>query len=186
MGTNGRRVPLSLSIIESDAFERIEEVAKLHLQSKSPYTIARTLGIKVVEAKAAIAQYEEILRNDADARDLARDHLNTMVARYETLIADANDNLQDLRELDYDEKVGGVINSTIKLIGDLDARRLDALQKAGLLDNNDLADDLAEREEREGIILDMLRNDLCADCQHAIRDKITRLTGIVQGQVVDE
>lgn len=185
MGTDCRWYALSLSVIESDAFKRMEEVAELHLQSKSPYQIARQLGIKVIEAKAAIEQYEDILRNDADAKDAARDHLNLMVARYDRLISDANDNLVNLKAMIFDEKVSAQINTTIKTIGDLDAKRVDLLQKAGLLDAHDLGDELVEREEREAMLLGILRNDLCDHCKIVVRDKITQMTGTVQGTVVE-
>jgi len=187
MGTHSRGLSLSLSIIESDAFERIKEVSDLYVDGvTSPYTIARRLGIKVVEARAAIETWHEIISQDAESKDLARDALHVMLQRYDKLLEEANGNLADLKDLDFDEKVGNSINSTIKLIGDLDSKRVDLLQRAGLLDNNDLADELADREEREQLIIGMLRNDLCPACQDIIRDKITRLTGVVQGDVVDE
>lgn len=177
---------MSLSVIDTDAFQRMEEVAELHLQSKTPGQIARKLGIKTVEAKQAIALYEEVLRNDADAKDAARDQLNLMVQRYDRLISEANDNLDNLKLRIFDEKVSAQIIATIKVIGDLDKARVTTMQTAGLLENSDLGDELAEREEREAMILEILRNDLCPACQHRTKDKVTRLTGEVQGvEVVD-
>lgn len=175
-----------LAIIDSDAFKFMESVAELHLKNRSPYQIARELGIKVVEAKAAIAQWEEIVRNDMDSRDAARDHLNAMVKRYELLMHEAQDNLDNLKAMVFDEKVSAQINSTLKNIADFDAKRVDLLQKAGLLDAHDLGDELAEREEREAMIIEILRNDLCKSCQNHVKDKLTVLSGVVEGTVVDD
>lgn len=187
VGTNGRRYALSLpAVIDMDGFDRLEEVADLVMSGKSEYQVARALGIKVVEARSYMAQFQEIINNDVEARDAARDHLNKMVARYERLIERLYENLDDLNTMDYDEKVSAQINATLKNIADFDKTRVDLLQKAGLLDASDLGDELAEREEREALILDILKNDLCPQCQSAIRDKLTRLTGVVQGEVVDE
>jgi hypothetical protein len=172
-----------LSVVDSNAFDRINKVAELHLQGKSPYAIARALSIKMGEAREAIRQWQEIVNNDMASRDAARDHLNAMVVRFDTLIAEANDNLENLGTLNYDEKISNQINSTLRLIADLDSKRVDLLQKAGLLDAADLGDELAEREEREAMILDILRNDLCEDCQATVRNKLTRMTGVVQGTV---
>lgn len=174
------------AVIDTDAFDFIERVAKLYTEGvTSPYTIARRLNIKVVEARHAIEQWQEIIRNDADAQDAARDALNVMLQRYDILLTEANKNLQDLKGLSFDEKISAQINTTIKTIGDLDKTRVDLLQKAGLLDAHDLGDEIVERENREKMILDILRNDLCDNCKVVVRDKISKLTGTVEGTVID-
>ena len=174
------------AVIDMDAFENLEKVADLVFQGKSEYQIARALHIKVVEARSYMKQFQEIVNNDAESRDAARDHLNMMIQRYERLIERSNRNLEDLALLEYDEKVSAQINSTLKNIADFDKTRVDLLQKAGLLDANELGDELAEREEREALIISILQNDLCEDCKIVVRDKLTQATGVVQGTVVDE
>lgn len=187
LGTDSGRYAMSLpAIIDTDAFARIEGVADLYSQGvTSPYTIARRLGIKVVEARQSIEQWHEIIREDADSRDAARDALNVMLQRYDKLLTEANDNLSNLKSMEFDEKVSAQINTTIKVIGDLDKTRVDLLQKAGLLENSDLGDELAEREEREAVIISILQNDLCEDCKYVVKNKLTQITGVVQGTVVD-
>lgn len=176
---------MSLTVIESDAFRQMEKVAERHLMGHSPYKIARDLHIKVVEARAAIEQWQEVVNKDMQSRDAARDHLNAMVRRYDNLIAEANVNLDNLKSLEYDEKVSAQINSTIKTIGDLDKVRVDLLQKAGLLDAHELGDELAEREAREEAIINILRNDLCENCRMDVARKLQSLTNTVEGVVVD-
>jgi hypothetical protein len=164
----------------------MEKVWDLHMKSKSPYSIARTLGCKVVDAKFAIEQMQLIIRDDLESRDAAKDHLNDMVQRYQMLMDEAQKNLEDLKALAFDEKVSAQINATLKNIADFDAKRVDFLQKAGLYDQGGLGDELAEREEREQQILQILRNDLCPACTAVVRDKLTKLTGVVEGEVVAE
>jgi hypothetical protein len=127
-----------------------------------------------------------IIRDDMDARDAAKDHLNDMVQRYQMLMDEAQQNLEELKGLNYDEKVSAQINATLKNIADFDAKRVDYLQKAGLFDTGSLGDELAEREEREQQILQILRSDLCPTCTAVVRDKLTKLTGVVEGEVVAE
>ena len=187
MGSDsGRYAMTSLAIIDTEGFEFMSEVWKLHLKNKSPYAIAQKLHCKVVEANRAIEQMQAIIRDDLESRDAARDFLNDMVVRYQSLMDEAQQNLEDLQALAFDEKVSAQINATLKNIADFDAKRVDALQKAGLYDNGGLGDELAEREEREQQILQILRNDLCPSCTAVIRDKLTKLTGIVEGEVVAE
>lgn len=178
---------MSLSVIESDAFKRMEEVAHLYVQGvTSPYTIARRLNIKVVEAKAAIEQWQGVLRADQDSKDAARDALNVMLERYDILLTEANQNLKDLKALVFDEKVSAQINTTIKTIADLDKVRVDLLQKAGLLDAHDLGDELAEREQREELLINILRNDLCPECRNVVARKLQEVTNTVEAVVVHD
>lgn len=185
-----------LAIIDSDAFKRMEEVAELHLKGKTPYAIAKQLKIKVVEAKHSIAQWQDIVNSDMSSRDAARDHLNAMVQRYDRLISESHDNLKNLQDMSFDEKVSAQINATLKNIADFDAKRVDLLQKAGLLDASDLGDELAEMEEKHQILIDILRNDLCEHCKPHVMHKLKRVTGkveeikvvheVVDGEVVSE
>lgn len=166
--------------IDSDAFKRMETVAELHLKGKTPYAIARELSIKVVEAKNAIAQWQEIVNNDMASRDAARDHLNAMVQRYDRLISESHDNLRNLQLMSFDEKVSAQINATLKNIADFDAKRVDLLQKAGLLDASDLGDEIAEMEEKHQLLIEILRNDLCDRCKPHVMHKLKRITGQVE------
>jgi hypothetical protein len=145
MGSNSRWYALSISIVDSDAWDNIEKVAELVTKGLTPYQIARRLNIKVIEAKSAISQWHEMLARDMDAKDAARDYLNQMVAHYDFLIAASRENLEKLEGLVYDEKISGQVNATIKTIGDLEKTRAAALKEAGLLDVGELGDELAER-----------------------------------------
>ena len=130
-------------------------------------------------------QWRDMLARDMDARDVAKDYLNKLVVHYDQLIQKSYDNLDELNGLVFNEKVSAQINATLKNIADFEKVRTDLLQKAGILDANDLGDELAEREEREALLLSILRNDLCDDCKEIVRDKLTQLTGHVQGTVVE-
>lgn len=174
-----------LAIIDSDAFKFIEDVADLAVRGKTEYQIARALGVKVIEARTAMEQWKDIIARDMDARDAAKDYLNKLVVHYDKLIDEAYKNLDDLKGLTFDEKVSAQINSTLKNIADFEKVRTDLLQKAGILDAHDLGDELAEREEREAMIISILQNDLCDDCKETVRDKLTQLTGKVQGTVIE-
>lgn len=176
-----------LAIIDSDAFEKIKKVADLYVDGiTSPHTIARRLNIKVVEARQAIDQWHEVLRHDQESRDSARDALNVMVQRYDALLTEANDNLKNLKTLVYDADIASKINATLKLIGELDAKRVDLLQKAGLLDAHDLGDELAEREEREAVLINILRNHLCENCKVEVAHQLGKVTGQVESVRVDD
>jgi hypothetical protein len=185
---------MTLTPIDGEAYKHMEEIAKRHLKAHSPLKIARDLGIKVVEVNQNIALWREIVQKDMESRDSARDHLNEMVQRFTALIETLNENLDDLKSYDYSgdgkqsaakfESISGQINTTVRNIADLDSKRVDLLQKAGLLDNTALGDELAERERREEILIDILRNDLCPECRVAVARKLQAVTNEVEAVVI--
>lgn len=174
----------TLSVIETDPFKEMEAVAKEMMKGHSEYATARRLKLKVIEVRSLWDQFKERLNNDSAARDAARDYLNLMVKQFDDLIQESHVNLENLKLLPFDEKVSSQIVATIKTIGDLQAKRVDLLQKAGLLDANDLGDELAEREEREALLINILRNDLCPECRKAVARKLQEVTNTVEVTVV--
>ena len=174
------------AIIDTEAFQQIEKVAELYVGGiTSPYVIARELGIKVNTARESIEQWHELLKEDQNSKDAAFEALTVMLQRYDRLLEEANQNLEDLKSLNFDEKVSAQINASIKVIAELDKVRVDLLQKAGLLDQGDLGDELAEREEREAQIINILRNDLCGDCKATVARKLQEITKTAEVVVVD-
>lgn len=175
------------AVIDSEAGQVILDVAELAAKGWKPMAISKELGLPFAAVKKATAQWEEILRNDLESRDAARDYLNRMVSSYDDLLRKSYENLDNLRGMDFDEKVSAQINATLKNIADFEAKRVDALQKAGLLDAHELGDELAEREERETQLINILRNDLCSDCQQVVAVRLQALTQQAEiVQVFDE
>lgn len=188
MGTHSGWYAMSeLSVYEGDAFKQVEKVANHMLKGHSEFKTARDLGMKVVEVKALWNQYKELLERDTFARDAARDYLNLMVVQYDELIVGLHANLKDLDTLEYDVQTSNQRVSTARAIADMQAKRVDAMQKAGLLDQGDLGDELAEREKQEAALVDILRNDLCENCTAVVAHKLQKITGKVEAtQVFDD
>lgn len=174
-----------LAVIDSDAFKRIEEVAELRTSGLTEYAVAKKLGIKRTEVIELYDRWKDMLTEDSQARDMARDHLNVMVKHYDKLIQESYKILDDLNKMQFDEKVSAQKNITLKNISDYEARRVDALQKAGLLDANDLGEEMARMEEQKSILVDILQNDLCPGCKGKIAQKLGLVTGRVEAIVVD-
>lgn len=169
-----------LSVYEGDAFKQMESVASHMLKGHTEFKTARDLGLKVVEVRALWDSYKERLENDSFSRDAARDHLNLMIVQYDNLLTGLHANLNDLDDLVYDEKISAQRVATARTIADLQAKRVDLLQKAGLLDQGDLGDELAEREKQEAALLDILRNDLCDNCRAVVAVKLQKISKQVE------
>lgn len=169
-----------LSVVDSDPFKEMEEVAKSMLKGHTEYKTARDLGLKVVEVRALWIAYKDRLSNDSLARDAARDHLNMMVRSFDDLILKMHANLDDLDNMAFDQQTSAQKIASVKTIGELQAKRVDALQKAGLLDNAELGDELAEHERQRDILVDILKNDLCPECQARVAQKLQQVTNEVE------
>ena len=175
-----------LVLADGDRFEQMERVASLRLTGKSDTAVAKELGLQRKVVIELFAEYRESLARDGLARDLARDHLNQMVVHYDKLIEESYKLLSSLKSMAFDEKVSAQINATLKNISDYESRRVDALQKAGLLDASDLGDELAEMEEKQQILINILRNDLCVNCRPNVMNKLRRVTGQVEEIKVEQ
>jgi len=174
----------SLIPVDSDRFESMEQVANLRLTGMTDTAVAKELGLKRKVVIELWNEWKDALSKDTQARDAARDHLNQMVQHYDRLIKRYYDLLKDLQNETFGHQVAAQINSALKQIADLEAKRVDALQKAGLLDANDLGDELAEMEERQQILIDILRNDLCGNCRIVVAQRLQKVTHVVEATVV--
>jgi hypothetical protein len=175
--------------VSSVRFQTMEQVADLTMQGMNPTEISKQTGIQRKEVLELQADYRAALSQDSQARDMARDHLNMMVKHYDKLIKQFYVLLEDMEELKWTHFVAGQRNNALKAIADLEAKRLDALQKAGLLESGDLGDELAEMEEKQEILIGILRNDLCPDCKARVAYKLAQVSGqaeTISAEVVEE
>jgi hypothetical protein len=175
-----------MSIIpeESARFSMMEQVAERTMKGLSATAISKELDIPRKQVLTLQEDYRTALANDQDARDMARDYLHQMAKHYDKLIEKFYDLIDDIDLLSFNHQVAAQKNAALKAIAELDAKRLDSYQKAGLLDSAELGDELAEMEEKQQILIDILRSDLCPDCQKRISYKLSQVTG--QAETIDE
>lgn len=174
---------MSIVPVESHRFESMEQVAEYTLMGYSATAIAKETGLKRAQVLTLQEDYRTALANDSEARDMARDHLNMMVKHYDSLIKKFYDLVDEIDTLGFSHQVAAQKNAALKAIAELEAKRLDALQKAGLLESAELGDELAEMEEKQDILIDILRSDLCPECQAKIAYKLSKVTG--QAETID-
>lgn len=174
---------MTVAPIESDRFEMMEKVADLTMHGHTATAISKQLGIQRKEVMLLQEDFRIALSKDGEARDLARDHLNMMVKHFDSLIKKFYDLVNEIDTLEFGHQVAAQKNAALKAIADLEAKRVDALQKAGLLDSAELGDELAEAEEKREILISILRDDLCSDCKSRVAHKLAQVTG--QAEVIE-
>jgi len=162
----------------------MERVASLLMKGTSETKVGKELGIPRKVVIELFNEYKDIIRKDTDSRDMARDHLDMMVKHYDRLIEKSYEVYRNLELLSFNEKIAAQMNTTLKNISEYEKVRVDLLQKAGLLEGAELGDELAEMEEKQQILIDILRNDLCPDCRKAVVAKLQKVTQKVETVVV--
>ena len=81
-----------------------------------------------------------------------------------------------------------VKTQALKLIADIEAKRIDMLNKAGVLENNDMADEILESERKQEILVGILRDvtSSCDHCKWEVSKRLSQVTGQVEAVVVNE
>lgn len=179
---------MSVVSVESNRFENMERVAEMTMQGLSATAISKQTGIARKEVILLQEDYRVALSNDSEARDMARDHLNMMVKHFDGLIKRFYDLVDEIDTLDFGHQVAAQKNAALKAIGELEAKRVDALQKAGLLESAELGDELAEAEEKRDILVNIIKEEVCPACRIKIGQSIARVSGqvdTVEAEVVN-
>jgi hypothetical protein len=106
--------------------------------------------------------------NNAAIRERAREALVSADTHYNKLIKQTYEVIDDATTTaNLSAKT-----TAIKLVLDIESRRIDMLQKAGLLENKELAEEMLVIERRQDILMNILK-DIATE-HPEIRDKIMR------------
>lgn len=166
-----------IELYDEDRLQSMESIVQLHHHGHNATQIARQLNLPRKEVLHLINKYKEAGINDLETRDVAKEMLHRMIAHYDELIKKSHELLEDLGAMMLTPAIAGQMNSVLKNLADFEAKRVDVLQKAGILDAHELGDELAKMEEAKEVLLGILRNDLCDQCRPKIMRKIGEISG---------
>lgn len=185
---------MSLLPAEQPRFEEMNKVVELYIQNVNPTKIAKELGIRRVD----VLNHIEDWRNTAKGSEVMKDRVEELIAmldeHFSMLIRKAYEVIEEVDRIHEDgedtkrketmtrSQMLSQKMSAIKTIADLESKRIDVLQKSGLLEMDHLGDEIAKMEEEKQIILDILTNDLCDHCKPTVMAKIASL---LSGQPVE-
>lgn len=168
---------------EEKLIQHLDEVNKVveeYLKGNDPTKISKELSIPRVRVVALIDEWRGMAADNAIIRARAKEALVAADAHYNKLINKAYEVIDDATTTaNLNAKTSG-----IKLVLDIESKRIDMLQKAGLLENKELAEEMIEIENRQNILVGILR-DIASE-HPEIRDKIMhRLSDVAkQGEVI--
>lgn len=159
-----------------DRYEQINKVAQMYIKgTTNPTTISKELGIKRAEAIELLEEWREIARGNDDIKDQAAEALQAGIQHYSMIVERFWETVEQAdTAADYKTK-----NSILKNIADVEAKKIDMLQKAGLYDDASIGDELAEMEEKQAILVAILK-EVTANCDHCkleVARRLSKVTG---------
>jgi len=167
----------------ADHFDRMNKVVEELLKGNTPTQIATVTGFKRAEVLEYIDEWKEVVRNDSGARDRAKEAVSGADQHYAMLIKEAWKTVEDADQ-------AGQLNvkaTALKLIADIEGKRIGMLQEVGLLDNQELASQIAETERKQDVLVKILKEVTasCPKCKMDVAKRLSQITGIVEPVILD-
>ena len=167
----------------ADHYDRMNKVVEELLKGNNATKISTLTGFKRSEVIEYIDEWKEAVRTDSGARERAKQAISGADQHYAMLIKEAWKTVEDADQL-------GQLNvkaTTLKLIADIEGKRIGMLQEVGLLDNAELATDLAETERKQEILVKILKEVTasCPKCKLEVAKRLSQITGIVEHVIID-
>lgn len=168
----------------ADHYDRMNKVVSELLKGNNPSQIATITGFKRAEVLEYIDEWKGVVRNDSTARERAKEAISGADQHYAMLIKEAWKTVEDADQ-------AGQLNvkaTALKLIADIEGKRIGMLQEVGLLDNAELATQLAETERKQDILVKILKEvtATCPKCKLEVAKRLSQITGVVEPVVIHD
>ena len=168
---------------ETDLIHHLDEVNKVvteYLKGQDPTKISKELEIPRTRVVELINEWKVMASANDAIRARAKEALAGADAHYTKLIT------RSYEVIDEASMTNNLSAKTqaIKLVMDIEKSRIEMLQKAGLLENKELAEEMVQIERRQDVLVEILR-DIAAS-HPEVRDLIMhRLSEIAkEGEVI--
>ena len=178
-----RERELNVSTTEEHLIQHLDEVNKVvekYLQGNEPTQISKELSMPRTKVVALIDEWKSMASDNAIIRARAKEALAGADAHYNKLIQKA---YEVMDEATTTANLGAK-NASIKLVMDIEKTRIDMLQKAGLLENQQLAEEMVDIEKKQEVLVGILR-DIASEYPQVRDEIIRRLAQIAKkGEVI--
>ena len=159
---------MSFEDLTVEHLDAVNKVVEKYLAGSEPTQISKELAIPRQKVVAYIDEWRAMAADNAAIRARAKEALVGADTHYSKLISKAYEVIDDATTTaNLSAKTAG-----IKLVMDLESKRIDMLQKAGLLENKELAEEMIAIENRQEILVGILK-DIASE-HPEVRDKIMR------------
>ena len=167
----------------ADHYDRMNKVVSELLKGNNPTQIATLTGFKRADVVTLIDEWKSVVHNDVGARERAKEAISGADKHYAMLIKEAWKTVEDA------DQAGqlSVKSGALKLIADIEGKRIGMLQEVGLLDNAEIATQIAETEKKQDILVKILKEITasCPKCKMEVAKRLSQITGIVEPIIID-
>jgi hypothetical protein len=172
-----------LVLADAARYDEMHEVVTFHLEGRNPSWIAKTLNMRRSDVLEYIDDFKNIAKDDellrARAQEVVREfdeQHNRIISKMWEVVRDAEDK-NDLK----------IRHAAIKSLSDITAKRVEVIQKSGLLSDAALGDELAETQEKQDKLVAILREVTakCDHCKFEVARRLQDITGKVEVITVD-
>lgn len=159
---------MSFEDLTVEHLDQVNKVVEKYLAGAEPTQISKELALPRQKVVAYIDEWRAMAADNAAIRARAKEALVGADTHYSKLISKAYEVIDEATTVaNLGAKTAG-----IKLVMDLEKTRIDMLQKAGLLENKELAEEMIEIERKQEVLVNILK-DIATE-HPEIRDKIMR------------
>lgn len=159
---------MSFEDLTIEHLDEVNKVVEKYLAGTPETQISKELSIPRQKVVGYINEWRAMAADNAAIRARAKEALVGADTHYSKLINKAYEVIDEATTTaNLTAKTAG-----IKLVMDLERTRIDMLQKAGLLENKELAEEMVEIERKQEILVGILR-DIASE-HPDIRDEIMR------------
>jgi hypothetical protein len=170
---------LSIEDLTVEHLDAVNKVVERYLAGNEPTQISKELQMPRQKVVAYINEWRTMAADNAAIRARAKEALVGADTHYTKLIQKAYEVIDEATTTaNLGAKTAG-----IKLVMDLESKRIDMLQKAGLLENKELAEEMLEIERKQDILVNILK-DIASEYPQ-VRDEIMhRLSSVSKDKEV--
>jgi len=159
--------------------DQVNAVATEYLKGLDASQISKDLEIPRTRVIALLNDWREMAASNEAIHARAREALAGADRHYSSLISKA---YEVIDSADQTSNLSAK-TSAIKLITDIEAKRLDMLHRAGLLDNKEIADELATMERKHEILINILK-DIASKHPEIKNEILLRLSELNRSEAV--
>jgi len=164
-------------------FDRMNKVVEELLKGNSASQIATLTGFSRKEVLEFIDEWKSVVHNDTSLRDRAKEAISGADQHYAMMIKEAWKTVEDAdTQGQLNVKAGA-----LKLIADIETKRIGMLQSVGVLENNEIASQIAEAERKQEILVKILKEvtSSCPKCKMDVAKRLSQVTGVVEPIFID-
>jgi hypothetical protein len=165
-------------------FDQMNKVVEELLKGSTSSQISKTTGLTRVQVDNHIQTWKELIQDNNAVKARAKEALAGADEHYNMLIKEA---WRTVEQADLQDSLN-VKTQALKLIADIEAKRIDMLNKAGVLENDNITDQVLESERKQEILINILKEvtSSCDHCKFEVARRLSQVTGQVESVIIND